>query len=147
VTGADYRHVACCLDGSEQSLAARDRAVALAELTGARLSAVRAAPLAVELFLPFAPYAPTMGDLQRAITDEARESLGAAMAGTDAEIVVVSGIHGGYEVCQWAGESGCDLLVATRHRGLVRGIVLGSFAGYLAGHAPGDVLLVEPGAD
>jgi nucleotide-binding universal stress UspA family protein len=146
VTDAGYRHIACCLDGSERSLTARDRAVAVASLTGARLSAVRATPLAVELFGPFAPYAPTMGDVQRAILDEAREGLAAAMTGTQAEIVVLSGVHSGYEVCRWAKESGCDLLVATRHRGLVRGIVLGSFAGHIAGHAPRDVLLVEPAA-
>jgi nucleotide-binding universal stress UspA family protein len=49
--------------------------------------------------------------------------------------------------CDWARENGVDLLVAGSHRGLAERILLGSFAGYLARHAPCPVLLIRPEGD
>jgi nucleotide-binding universal stress UspA family protein len=48
------------------------------------------------------------------------------------------------EAVRWAGEARADLLVAASHRGVFRRLVLGSFASYLAYHAPCPVLLVPP---
>ncbi len=49
-----------------------------------------------------------------------------------------------HAACEWAREQGADLLVAGSHRGLVERMLVGSFAGYLARHAPCPVLLVRP---
>lgn len=47
-------------------------------------------------------------------------------------------------VCAWAREHQPDLLVAGAHRGHLKRVALGSFASYLAYHAPSAVLLVRP---
>ena len=47
-------------------------------------------------------------------------------------------------VTEWAAEARVDLLVASAHRGVRERILLGSFAGHLARHAPCSVLLVRP---
>ena len=60
-----------------------------------------------------------------------------------AESVLLHG-HPASAVCAWALESRSDLLVAGAHRGRVARLALGSFAGYLAYHAPCPVLLVRP---
>ena len=46
--------------------------------------------------------------------------------------------------CDWAADAGVDLLVASSSRGLFDRVLLGSFAGYLAHHAPCAVLLTRP---
>lgn len=49
-------------------------------------------------------------------------------------------------VCEWAADAGVDLLIASSSRGLFDRVLLGSFAGYLARHAPCAVLLTRPHA-
>lgn len=49
-------------------------------------------------------------------------------------------------VCEWAEREDVDLIVASSSRGVVARVLLGSFAGYLARHAPCSVLLTRPGA-
>jgi nucleotide-binding universal stress UspA family protein len=58
------------------------------------------------------------------------------------DAVVVEG-HPGSQACQWCQENAADLLVAAAHRGVVTRILLGSFAGFVAYHAPCSVLLVR----
>ena len=44
----------------------------------------------------------------------------------------------------WAEDARADLIVASAHRGVRERLMLGSFAGHLARHAPCPVLLVRP---
>jgi nucleotide-binding universal stress UspA family protein len=60
-----------------------------------------------------------------------------------AERVLLSG-HPGAAVCDWAARAEVDLLVAAAHRRLVQRLALGSFAAYIAYHAPCAVLVVRP---
>jgi nucleotide-binding universal stress UspA family protein len=60
-----------------------------------------------------------------------------------AEAVLLEG-HPASTATEWAAEAGVDLMVAATHRGLVERALLGSFAGYLAHHAPCPVFLVPP---
>ena len=55
-------------------------------------------------------------------------------------------LHGrpGVAVCEWAETTDVDVLVAGSHRGLLDRALLGSFAGYIAYHAPCAVHLVRP---
>ena len=65
------------------------------------------------------------------------------VAGADS--VLLSG-HAGGAVCAWAHDAGPDLLVVGAHRGRLERLAHGSVAGYLAYHAPCNVLLVRPPA-
>ncbi len=49
--------------------------------------------------------------------------------------------------CEWALEAEVDVMIATRHTGLVERTLLGSFAGHLSHHAPSAVLLTQPPKD
>ena len=70
--------------------------------------------------------------------------LGGVAAGLPgAEPVLLEG-HPASTACEWAASSGCELLIAASHSGLVERALLGSFSGYLAHHAPCPVLLVRP---
>jgi nucleotide-binding universal stress UspA family protein len=61
----------------------------------------------------------------------------------NAEAVLLEG-HPASKATEWAAEAGVDVMVAATHRGLVERALLGSFAGYLAHHAPCSVFLVPP---
>ena len=61
----------------------------------------------------------------------------------EAQSVLLSG-HPAGAVCAWAREHRPDLLVAGAHRGHLERVALGSFASYLAYHAPCPVLLMRP---
>jgi nucleotide-binding universal stress UspA family protein len=61
----------------------------------------------------------------------------------EAEPVLLTG-YPPVAVVEWAEEARPDLIVAAAHRGLVDRLLLGSFASYLAYHAPCSVLLVRP---
>ena len=75
----------------------------------------------------------------------ARERLAAAAArAPEAETVLLDGGEPAPAVCAWAADGGVDLLVAGAHRGRMERFALGSFAGFVAHHAPCPVLLVRP---
>jgi nucleotide-binding universal stress UspA family protein len=61
-----------------------------------------------------------------------------------AETVLLGPGHAPSAVCDWALDAGVDLLVAGANRSLLERVLLGSFAGYLARHAPCPVLLARP---
>ena len=61
-----------------------------------------------------------------------------------AEAVLLEAAHPGVAVCRWCEAHDVDLIVASAHRGLADRVVLGSFAGYIAYHAPCAVHLVRP---
>jgi nucleotide-binding universal stress UspA family protein len=141
---APFRHVACFVDDSDAALRGLDEASRLAR-DGARLSVVHVvAP---------APWPAVVGSALGGLTNDptaltaAVEAwLGALIEGVDgAEAVVLTG-HPTEEAVRFLGEAGCDLVVAASHRGMVSRSVLGSFASFLAHHAPCSVLLVPPAA-
>ncbi len=68
-----------------------------------------------------------------------------AAAHPGAEVRLLEG-YPAAAVCEWAVDAGVDLLIASSSRGLFDRVLLGSFAGYLARHAPCTVLLTRPHA-
>ena len=78
------------------------------------------------------------------VADVASASLRETALGNDgADSVLLSG-HAGSAACAWARRGGVDLLGAGAHRGRLARLALGSFASYVAYHAPCLVLLVRP---
>lgn len=140
--GPGFAHVACCIDASptgESIVAAGRRLVE----DGGRLTLVHvvSAPLAaMELASP---------DLEAMIVD-ARTWLDERVAHLRAQddwvsvdSILLQG-RPGVAVCEWAENTDIDVLVAGSHRGLLDRALLGSFAGYIAYHAPCAVHLVRP---
>jgi nucleotide-binding universal stress UspA family protein len=123
-----WSHIACAIDNSEASAAALREATHLRALTGARLSVVH-----VAVGPPHDAAPPPPAWLASA----------SAEAGGHPVLLVNLGMAAS-AVCEWAAEARADLIVASSHRGVRERIRLGSFAGYLARHAPCSVLLVRP---
>ena len=136
---APYAHVACCLDGTPESLAALAQARRLQpQGAGGRLRLVHVfhqPPLYGGL------WAPDLGGLQ-----ERAQAWLAEQAATVpwAEAVLLEGGPAG-ATCSWAEEEGVDLLVAATHHGPAHRAVLGSFTHHLLHHAPCPVLVVRTG--
>jgi nucleotide-binding universal stress UspA family protein len=139
-------HIACFIDESDAASRALSHAAALHALGDGKLSVVHVvAPPSFLLSL-----AGAVGGA--AVFDDAQE-LEAALAWLTnrageiegAEPVLLEG-HPASVACEWAREAGCSVMVAASHRGVVERVFLGSFAGYLAHHAPCPVMLVPPDA-
>jgi nucleotide-binding universal stress UspA family protein len=136
-----YDHIACSIDESDGSRAALAEARRLRALGPGRLSIVHVTPPPIvygeSLMLPPEDEIVTVAgewlDRQRGLVDEA-------------EAVLLSG-DPAPAVCHWARSEKPDLLVAGAYRGMFRRLALGSFAGYLAYHAPCPVLIVRPSDD
>lgn len=133
------RHIACCIDDSPASEEALDMALALRDATGARLTLVHAGPY------------PLLVEDVEGRTVVRREDLNAASRewiarrGADvpgAETAFVEGLAAP-AVCDWAGESGVDVLVTGAGHGRLQGLLLGSFSRHLVDHAPCPVLVVR----
>jgi nucleotide-binding universal stress UspA family protein len=136
---APYRHIAVCVDDSPGSDRALEEAVRLRALGQGRLSVVHAAPwpLAAGVGAGFLP------DIQP-VFDAEQEWLRRRVADIEGvEPVFLIG-YAPWVIREWAASSGCDLLVASAHRGAFARMALGSFAATLAYHAPCAVLLVRP---
>lgn len=130
--------VGACVDDSEPAPTVLEVADRLAEPDG-RLAAVHVVPTAAFLGSPWT--------IDLDVLQEGSETLVAELvAGTRAQPVILNG-HAGAAVCEWAESEGADLLVAAAHRGLTDRALLGSFAAYLAHHAPCDVLLLRRAGD
>lgn len=138
MTEAPYAHIACCIEDSPGSRRALAEARRLRAFGPGRLTLVHVTP-------PSIVYGESLGvPPEEEIADVASTWLAeqtAAVAG--AESVLLSG-HPAGAVCAWAHEQHPDLLVAGAHRGRLERVALGSFASYLAYHAPCPVLLVRP---
>ena len=142
---APYRHVACFVDDSDAALRRLDEAARLAA-AGARLSVVH-------VIAP-PPWPVAIGTAMGGLVNDPEVLSAAAQAWLEtlagevegAEAVVLTG-HPTEEAVRFLTDEGCDLVVAATHRGLVSRTVLGSFASFLAHHAPCSVLLVPPAAD
>jgi nucleotide-binding universal stress UspA family protein len=141
-----FEHVACFIDESDAAGRALAHAQALRELAGGRLSVVHVvAPPAFLISMagavggaPVPDVALEMEAARLWLTDRAEQIDGA-------EPVLLEG-HPASVACDWAREAGCSVMVAASHRGVVERVFVGSFAGYLAHHAPCAVLLVPPDA-
>jgi nucleotide-binding universal stress UspA family protein len=127
---APWGHIACAIDNSEASAAALREAARLRVLGPGRLSVVHV----------------SAGPPHDAATaPPAWLDSAAAEAGGHPVLLVNLGVAAS-AVCEWAAEARVDLLVASAHRGVRDRILLGSFAGHLARHAPCSVLLVRGSA-
>lgn len=138
-----YEHIACFIDDSDAATRALAQASSLRELSGGRLSVVHVvAPPAFLISLAGAVGGASMDD-GGAQLEAARAWLSARAEEAGAEPVLLEG-HPASVACEWAREAGASVMVAASHRGAVERVFLGSFAGYLAHHAPCAVLLVPP---
>jgi nucleotide-binding universal stress UspA family protein len=120
---------------------ALDQAVRLHESGGGRLTVLHVAPWP----MVFAGHGAAWVPDPAIILAGAREWLDGVVAshpGTEA--VLLEG-YPPAAACDWAADAGVDLMVASSSRGLFDRVLLGSFAGYLARHAPCAVLLTRPG--
>ena len=141
---APYAHIACCIEDSDASRLALAEARRLRALGPGRLSLVHVAPIPL-VYAPGAPgvWVPHHDD----IAEAERIWLEGVVAETSgAEGVLLNG-YPPAAACEWTREAGADLLVAAAHRGRVERMLLGSFAAYLAYHAPCTVLLLRPAPD
>lgn len=136
-----YRHIAVCVDDSDAARRAIDEAVRLRGFGPGRLSVAHAIertpmPALVGEGAAWYPDDTAYEGRVRGWLDEiAREAGG--------EPVLLEG-YAAAAVCDWAASAGVDLLVAAASRGTVERLLLGSFAAFLAHHAPCPVLLVRP---
>jgi len=140
---APYANIACFVDDSDAARRGLDEAARLRAMGPGRLSVVHVvAP---------PPWPVVMGSALGGLVDDpealiraGREWLESVAAGIEgAEAVVLFG-HPAEEAVRFLADAGCDLAVSAAHRGVVARAVLGSFASYLAHHAPCAVLLVPP---
>jgi nucleotide-binding universal stress UspA family protein len=138
-----YGHIACFIDDSEAAGAALSHAAALRDATGARLSVVHViAPPAFLVSLAAGLGGAPVHDAE--VEHEAAEMwLAEEARSVGGEAVLLEG-HPASTAAEWAADAGVDVMVAATHRGLVERALLGSFAGYLAHHAPCSVFLVPP---
>jgi nucleotide-binding universal stress UspA family protein len=138
-----YSHIACFIDDSEAASRALAHAAALRDGTGARLSVVHVlAPPASLSTPPAGPGAAPVHDTE--VEKEAAEMwLAEEARSVGAEGILLEG-HPASTATEWAEQNGVDIVMAATHRGLVERALLGSFAGYLAHHAPCAVFLIPP---
>jgi len=141
---APYAHIACCIEDSRASRLALAEARRLRALGPGRLSLVHVAPIPLVYAAAGAgvwvPDPDDLGEAERVWLEEVvAETPGA-------EGVLLNG-YPPAAACEWAREAGADLLAAAAHRGRIERMLLGSFAAYLAYHAPCTVLLVRPEPD
>ncbi|MCC6832411.1 MAG: universal stress protein [Thermoleophilia bacterium] len=145
--GPGYRHVACCIEGSSASDAVIDAGTRLVDGHEGTLTLLHVVPppMAV-LALPAPDMSAVYAEAEAWLAQRA-ESVRAAMRAGGSEAAVQTALlegHPGIAVCEWAGHHDADLIVAASHRGLFDRALLGSFAGYVAYHAPCAVHLVRP---
>jgi nucleotide-binding universal stress UspA family protein len=138
-----YSHIACFIDESEAASRALAHAAALRDATGARLSVVHVlAPPAFLVSLAAGLGGAPVHDTE--VEKEAAEMwLAEEARAVSADAVLLEG-HPASTATEWTARAGVDVMVAATHRGLVERALLGSFASYLAHHAPCPVFLVPP---
>jgi universal stress protein A len=138
-----YSHIACFIDESEAASRALAHAAALRDAAGARLSVVHVlAPPAFLVSLAAGLGGAPVHDTE--VEKEAAEMwLAEEARAVSADAVLLEG-HPASTATEWAARAGVDVMVAATHRGLVERALLGSFASYLAHHAPCPVFLVPP---
>jgi nucleotide-binding universal stress UspA family protein len=146
------KEIVVATDGSEHALKAVEEAARLAAAMGAKLSVVAAAPSAAVLADELEGYARTEGilnDLPQLIasveppflSESRSRALGAGATHVEAAV-----LHGdaASSIIDVARETGADLIVlGSRGRGRLGGLLLGSVSQKVATHAPCSVLVVR----
>lgn len=128
-----YQNVVCCIEDSEPSMKALDHARRIVDGTLTLLHVLPPEPLPLSPVMGYVPPAPELRpSVEQWIDGLAREG---------EKWVVLEG-HAASAAVEWAEANAADLIVAARHRGFIDRLLLGSFAGYAAQHAPCDLLLV-----
>jgi nucleotide-binding universal stress UspA family protein len=139
-----FAHIACCIDDSDAAARALAHADALRALSGGTLTVLHVLPspaFLTSLAASLGGAPPHDSEMER---EAAEMWLTEQIHGREnAEAVLLEG-HPAEAAVDWARESGCDVMVAARHRGLMERVLIGSFAGHLANHAPCAVLLIPP---
>jgi nucleotide-binding universal stress UspA family protein len=138
-----FERILVAIDGSESSDRAFEKALELAELTRASLTA-----LAIEGPLP--AYAATIGEVEEvkrekdvffnALAVNAEEQ--GRQAGVDVEVEVRPG-HAAEVISEFAAAGGYDLVVLGHRGHFLRDHLLGSTADRVAEHAPCPVMIVR----
>ncbi|HEY6836159.1 MAG TPA: universal stress protein [Gaiellaceae bacterium] len=138
-----FKRILVAIDGSEPSDRAFDKAVELAEVADAQLTA-----LAIEGPLP--AYAATIGEVDEVKREkdlffnrlgvQARER--AREAGIDLEVALRAG-HTAEVISEFAAIGGFDLVVLGHRGHFLRGRLLGSTADRVAESAPCPVMIVR----
>lgn len=142
-----FKHILLPTDGSDLSLRAIERGVALAKAMGARITGFHATP-------PFHVFAyealqlePTREEYLRVSAEQAANVLGtietaARAAGVPCESVSTVSDHPYEDILQTATERGCDLIVMASHgRRGVKGLLLGSETQKVLTHGDVPVLV------
>jgi nucleotide-binding universal stress UspA family protein len=132
VMDAPYRHIACCIDRSDVSMHVLAEAARLRAVGPGRLSIVHVSTWGIL----FGAYPGVTAVDPEVVSEDAQRWL-------DDVVAAYPGAEG-VLLDEWARQSDVDLIVASSSRGLVDRVLLGSFAGYVARHAPCSVLLVRP---
>ncbi len=138
-----FERILVAVDGSDCSNRAFQKALELAALAGARVTA-----LAVEGPLP--AYAATVGEVEEVKREKdsffrglaARARLEGERAGVEIDVDVRAG-HAAEVISRVAEEGGYDLVVLGHRGHFVRDRLLGSTADRVAEHAPCPVMIVR----
>jgi nucleotide-binding universal stress UspA family protein len=147
-----FRTVLVPLDGSPESEVALEHAASLASRFESRLVLVQVVPSALEVGTPFGmPWIRVEGDGHRELVDAARDYLEGvaerlrARGGTAPEVRVAEASSPAEGILEAARSSEADLLVlATRGRGGIGRVVLGSVADKVIRGTALPVLAVHP---
>jgi nucleotide-binding universal stress UspA family protein len=123
-----WGHIACCLDESEAAAGALREARRLRAQGQGRLTLLHVAHGPPHDATP-----PCPAWLEAAASESGGHPVVLLNLGAPAAAVT-----------EWAAAARVDLIVASASRGMRERILLGSFAGYLARHAPCSVLLTRP---
>ncbi len=137
--GVPFRHIAVCVDDSEPSRRALEEARTLAEVGADKLSIVHVAQWPLNHVVM--GYAEVPDPTDTFIRAERWLNDLVASAG-EGNAVFLKG-YPPAAVCEWAEKAAPDLIVAASHRGIIDRLLLGSFANYVAYHAPCEVLLTR----
>lgn len=135
-----YRHIACCVDRSDASRGALSEATRLRALGPGRLSIVHVSTWGIL----FGAYPGVTAVDPEVVGEEAQRWLDAIVAANPGSEGVLLDGYPPAAACEWAAQADVDLIVASSSRGIIDRVLLGSFAGYVARHAPCSVLLTRP---
>jgi nucleotide-binding universal stress UspA family protein len=138
-----FERILVAIDGSDGSNRALGKALELAELAGARLTA-----LAIEGPLP--AYAATIGEVEEVKREKdaffsqlaAAARLRAAEHGVELHVQIQPG-HAAEVISRVAAQGGYDLVVLGHRGHFLRDHLLGSTADRVAEHAPCPVMIVR----
>jgi len=127
--------VAACVDGDDHTKRVLDAASRVSGAYGAKMDAL----YVVEDLRAYVEsnWAPDPQEWQK----EWRATMDEMLGHAECEQHVLEGPFVGPAIRDWAERSDVDLLTLAAHRGVPERIFLGGVAGYLAHHAPCDVLI------